>query len=55
MTAIRTAISQQHATDMLGLTVVPLRSHQLGQLSAASLESTMMAHMVWLSLTGFAF
>jgi len=41
---MRKAISQQHATDWMGLNIVPLRCHQLGQLSAASLESTLTAH-----------
>jgi len=34
---MQTAMSQQHATGMMGLTVVLLLCHQSGQLSAALL------------------
>jgi len=40
------AISHQHATDMKGLTVVPQRCHQLGQLPATMLDSILKAQ-VW--------
>jgi len=48
MAAMWTAISQQHATDMMGLTVVLPQCRHLGQLSATLLGSTLVAQ-VWLS------
>jgi len=46
VTAMQTAVSQQHATDMMGLTDVLPHCHHLGQLSGAMLGSTLVPE-VW--------
>jgi len=46
MAAMRKAISQQRATDMISLTIQLLRCQRSGQLSATLLESTLVTDVV---------